>query len=84
MKLLYKIQNHLIERIKVYVWDYKSIEGFNSGIKIAECYEPTYLTLKNNNLLIGAKGYEVGLNELDLFKLAELLRFCIKTQRNKY
>lgn len=83
MEVLYRIQAHIIERIKFYTWDYKCIRQFNTHYEIYECYKPDYLIIRNGNLLIGSKGHEVLASELDIFILKNLLRYVIKTQRNK-
>jgi len=84
MKILYKIQNKIIERIKVYVWDTKDITGFGTNYQILEGCNPTYIKVTKNGINLGYKGYEADIKDLDLFELVRLFKYIIKTQRNKY
>lgn len=58
--------------------DYQSIRGFNTNYLIHEAYKPEYLTLKYNTVLIGCKGHEISVTELDIKSLIKLFRFIVR------
>lgn len=82
MKTLDKIQNHIINRIKLYCGNYHSIRGFQTSFKIHECYEPKYICYIGNSVCIGNNGHEVNIDSLDVRDMIRLFRFIVSGKSN--